>query len=97
MAKRISSQDRKWAQDRIECLELMIEALDNDLLTLCEGGEWHRFWRQMRRLYSKAAVYLATGVRTGDKRCLGSGMMMWEEVRTMIQVAEHRLGVGPPL
>ncbi|MFQ5669907.1 MAG: hypothetical protein ACE5HD_05225 [Acidobacteriota bacterium] len=90
MGSKLSRSERAWAAERLVRLGRMIDALDSDLPGV-PPGEWVEFWTDMRRLYTKARVYLSTGLETDDLRCLRSGRTMWQKLETLIQVAERRL------
>ncbi len=93
MGDAIPDGDRAWADERSRRLARMIEALDEDLAGV-RHPDWLEFWEDMRRLYSRAAVYLATGARTGDRRCLRTGQELWDEIADLIDLAERRLGAS---
>jgi hypothetical protein len=93
MKGRISSTEGAWAEERVERLRRMIAALDQDLDEV-ENAEWLEFWRDMRRLYSRASLFLTTAARTGDAGCLRNGRELWKEIEDLLQLAERRLGAS---
>ena len=93
MRGRISSTEEVWAEKRVERLSRMIAALDQDLGEV-KNAEWLEFWRDMRRLYSRANLFLTTAARTGDAGCLRTGSELWKEIEDLLQLAERRLGAS---
>jgi len=93
MRDRISRTQEVWAEERVERLRRMIAALDKDLDEV-ENAEWLEFWRDMRRLYSRANIFLTTAARTGDAGCLRNGRELWKEIEDLLQLAEQRLGAS---
>ena len=92
----IAPVDRDWAEERLRRLASMTAALDEDRRQppFPSSGEWAAFWQAMRQLYSRTAVYLATGIRTGDIRALQVGRLLWTEIHEGLDRAGKRLEIS---
>jgi hypothetical protein len=90
MTHAVTRADRDWAEERAARLRRMIAALDADLGGVA-NSEWAEFWRDMRRLYSRAALHLTTAAHADNPACLRTGRELWQEIKDLLQLAERRL------